>query len=275
MGDLIDGDDGLPAEDVRVWVKEKHGQLCGYLNISSYARKKFLGEGKGGAAYIDLFCGPGRCRVRETGEWLDGGAVAAWEASRAKGTPFTHMIIGDRDEARLRACETRLLRRGAPVVALAGPATETAFKARQRTPPHGLNFAFLDPYKIGALAFSIIEELTKIKRIDMLVHVSSMDLQRNLDSYMAMSPSPFDAFAPGWREAISLDQSQRHVRGDIVEYWRNLVASVGATPSEDVRTIKGTRGQRLYWLLLAAQHSLAQKFWKEIVNSETQPSLGV
>lgn len=275
MGELVDGDDGLPAEDVGIWVREKHSLLCGYLNISSSARKKFLGEGKGGAAYIDLFCGPGRCRVRETGEWIEGGAVAAWEASRAKGTPFTRMIVGDQDESRLRACESRLLRRGAPVVALLGPATETAFKARQRTPPYGLNFAFLDPYKIEALAFSVIEELAKVKRIDMLVHVSTMDLQRNLDSYMAMDPSPFDAFAPGWREAISLDRSQRHLRGDIVEYWRSIVASVGAKPSEDVRTIKGTKGQRLYWLLLAAQHGLAQEFWKEIAKSGIQGSLDV
>jgi hypothetical protein len=33
MGKLIDGDDGLPAEDVGAWTKEKHQCLCRYINI--------------------------------------------------------------------------------------------------------------------------------------------------------------------------------------------------------------------------------------------------
>lgn len=35
MGRLIDGDDGLPAEDVGVWAKEKHQYLC-LLTITQY-----------------------------------------------------------------------------------------------------------------------------------------------------------------------------------------------------------------------------------------------
>jgi hypothetical protein len=34
MGKLIDGDDGLPAEEVGVWAKEKHDYLCRYIDIS-------------------------------------------------------------------------------------------------------------------------------------------------------------------------------------------------------------------------------------------------
>jgi hypothetical protein len=30
MGKLIDGDDGLPAEDVGSWTKEKHQYICRY-----------------------------------------------------------------------------------------------------------------------------------------------------------------------------------------------------------------------------------------------------
>ncbi len=275
MGNLVDGDDGLPAEEVGVWTKEKHEQLCGYLNISAPTRRMYLGDRKGGAAYIDLFCGPGRCHVEGTGEFIDGGAVAAWRSSVSKQAPFTRVIIGDSDEVRLRACEKRLTQLGAPVVALYGPATETAFKARQRTPPHGLNFAFLDPYKIEALAFEVIAELAKVKRMDFLIHVSKMDLQRNLAIYMAMDPSPFDVFAPGWRDAVEGDVSQRRARRDIFDYWRDLVSSVGAEPSDDVKLIKGTRGQHLYWLLLAARHDLAKKFWKAIANAGAQGNLGL
>lgn len=235
----------------------------------------YLGERKGGAAYIDLFCGPGRCLIEETGELVDGGAVAAWKLSVSNDSAFTRVIIADADEKRLRACETRLANLGAPVVAFHGPATKTAFMARQRTPPHGLNFAFLDPYKLEALAFSVIAELAKVKRMDLLIHVSKMDLQRNLDSYMSMDPSPFDVFAPGWRVGIGFDRSQRRARRDIFDYWRDLVSSAGAKTSEDVRLIKGTRGQHLYWLLLAARHDLAQKFWRVMASSNDQGSFDV
>src|SRR5690606_26001052 len=61
MGKLIDGDDGLPVEEVGEWVSDKHDLLCDYIQISTYARKKYLPPlGRGGSTCIDLFCGPGR-----------------------------------------------------------------------------------------------------------------------------------------------------------------------------------------------------------------------
>lgn len=273
MGELIEGDDGLPAEVVRPWAKEKHELLCNYIQISSATRRKYLPpDNQGGAAYVDLFCSTGRCFVEDTGEWIDGSPVAAWKRSVENGTPFTRIIIADADEDRLNACAERLMRLEAPVVAKSGMAKNTAFWARQRTPPHGLNFAFLDPYSLGALDFEIIQTLALIKRMDMLVHVSTMDLQRNQNLYLSSDTSAFDAFAPGWREVLSA-RSMAGTREDLLEHWRELVSKTGIWTSEDVRLIKGTGGQRLYWLLLAAGHKLAHKFWKSVVPKNGQQSM--
>lgn len=273
MGKLVEGDDGLPAEVVGVWTKEKHDLLCKYVHISSSARKKYLPpDNRGGAAYIDLFCGTGRCQVEGTNEWIDGSPVAAWKRSIDCGTPFTRVVIADADETRLRACEERLRRLGAPVVATIGLAKDTASWARQRTPPHGLNFAFLDPYSLEALDFEILKELAKVKRMDMLVHVSTMDLQRNLKRNLTADDSAFDAFAPGWRDVLQV-RSQARTREDLLNYWRELVSQTGIWTSEDVRLIQGSRGQRLYWLLLAAGHDLAHRFWKSVVPKNGQQSL--
>lgn len=204
MGDLVEADDGLPAEVVGPWAKEKHELLCKYIQISSATRRKYLPpHNQGGAGYVDLFCSTGRCWLKDTNEWIDGSAVAAWKRSVDNETPFTRVIIADADEERLNACADRLARLGAPVVATVGLAKDTAFWARQRIPPHGLNFAFLDPYSLGALDFEIIKTLALIKRMDMLVHVSTMDLQRNQDLYLSADASAFDAFAPGWRDRRS------------------------------------------------------------------------
>ncbi|SFJ54511.1 three-Cys-motif partner protein [Phyllobacterium sp. CL33Tsu] len=270
MGELVDGDDGLPAEVVGAWAKEKVDLLCQYVHISSAPRKRYLPpDNTGGAAFIDLFCGPGRSFIKETKEWIDAGPVAAWNRSVACNAPFTRVIIADADQDRLTACETRLIKLNAPVVAKCGLAKETAFWARQKAPQYGLNFAFLDPYSLEALDFKIIKTLALIKRIDVLVHISTMDLQRNLDLHLTSTDSAFDAFAPGWREALQV-RSRARTREDLLTYWRELVSKRGISASEDVRLIKGSRGQRLYWLLLAARHQLALKFWKTISPKDGQ-----
>jgi three-Cys-motif partner protein len=264
MGELVDGDDGLPAEVVGVWAKEKVDLLCNYVRISSPTRKKYLPpDNIGGAAYIDLFCGPGRSFINDTKEWIEAGPVAAWNRSVACNAPFTRVIIADANVERLQACEARLQRLGAPVVTKHGFAKETAFWARQKTPQHGLNFAFLDPYSLEALDFEVIKTLALIKRIDVLVHVSTMDLRRNLDVHLTTADSSFDAFAPGWRDALQV-RSRARTREDVLRYWRGLVSQAGIPTSEDVRLIKNRHGQHLYWLLLAAGHDLAHKFWKTV-----------
>jgi hypothetical protein len=61
-----------------------------------------------------------------------------------------------------------------------GPASDTAGEIVKILDPHGLHFAFLDPFNLGDLAFTALEQLANLNRMDMLIHVSVQDLQRNL-----------------------------------------------------------------------------------------------
>ncbi|MBX3498916.1 MAG: three-Cys-motif partner protein TcmP [Alphaproteobacteria bacterium] len=270
---LIDGDDGLPASEVGAWASQKHTYLNRYLDASRAARSKYLGAGKAGATFLDLFCGPGRGRVRETGKWIDGSAVAAWKMSLEGKAPFTKVLVADLDEDRRDACVERLRRLNAPVEELRGSAVEAAQTAARLLNPYGLHFAFIDPFNLGTLDFSIIRALAQLKRIDMLIHVSAMDLQRNLDANISAETSAFDAFAPGWRKEVNLRQSQAEVRRQVVEYWRSLVLQQGVWPATEMKLITGANNQRLYWLLLAAKHKLAHKLWSAAANIEKQPRL--
>lgn len=273
MSSLIPSADGLPASTVRIWAREKHEYLRRYLDISRATRKKFLGQGKGGATYIDLFCGPGLSQIQDTSEWIDGSAIAAWKISQEGGAPFSAVYVADLDDERRRACAERLKRLNAPVLEIQGSAVEAAMAIRSQVNPHGLNFAFLDPYSLGALDFRIIEALAGLKRVDMLIHVSAMDLQRNLEAQAASDASAFDQFAPRWRTHVDFAQSQAEVRRGLLEYWRLLVTALGVWPSTQMRMITGSRNQPLYWLLLAAKHELPHRFWKVAANREGQGSL--
>lgn len=269
MGELVAGDDGALVEDVDIWAKEKHEYLVRYLDISRSVRAKFIGPQKGGATYIDLFCGTGRAKIRSTGEYIDGSCVAAWRKSVEGKAPFSEVHIADLDEERLRLAERRLRDLGAPVITYHGPAIDTVKRIVNKVGTHALNFAFVDPFSLGALDFQIIRELARLKYIDTLVHVSKMDLQRNLASNIRNDQQAFDAFAPGWREAVDLHQAPAKIRHDVFEHWRNLVAKSGidASKGADVKLITGTHGQHLYWLLLAAKHELALKFWQKAAQS--------
>lgn len=180
MATRVVADDGLPAEQVGVWAKDKHAYLCRYLDASRSARKKYVGPGKAGATFVDLFCSFGRSKIRDTGEFVDGSPVAAWKASSGGPAPFSRVHIADVDADAVDACKQRLERLGAPVVVHVGNAVSAAREYVTHVSRSGLHLAFLDPYGIGQLDFRIIKELARLQRIDMLIHVSAMDLQRNL-----------------------------------------------------------------------------------------------
>lgn len=171
-------EDGLPLSDVGSWVHEKHERLRRYISICKAVRQKFRGPGKGGATYIDLYCGPGRARIRETGELVDGSAIVAASAAEASGQPFAQIHVGDVSAEFVRATALRLRAHGitARVVEHVGTAQEIAPRVVESLNRYGLHFAFLDPFGLGDLPLSVIAAFSGLRRADLLVHVSAMDL---------------------------------------------------------------------------------------------------
>lgn len=263
----VQGDDGLIADDVGYWASEKHNYLLRYIGISRKAREKFLPpKGSGGSTFIDLFCGTGRSQIRESGKWIDGSAVAAWKKSREDGAPFSHILIADKDAEAVDACRMRLEALGAPVRAFNGDAADVALAIEETPTPYGLNLAFLDPYNID-LDFEIIRILARVRRMDMMIHLNQMDMQRNLVSLAKeINETRLDRFVPGWRDAIDKGAPRATLEHRIYEYWRQKVRALGKWPSAEQKLITGSANQPLYWLVLASSHDLAHKFWAESID---------
>lgn len=173
---------GLWVEHVGPWATDKLKIVTDYIQASSAARRRYLGSG---ASYIDVFCGPGRSKIRTTGKYIDGSPVAAFKKANSEGslTRFTDMYISDADSDLLGSAETRLSQLGAPVHPTPGPASIALPQIVKRLNTSGLHFAFLDPHNLGSLSFDLFESLATLKRIDIIVHVSLSDLQRNADRY--------------------------------------------------------------------------------------------
>lgn len=270
---MLDPSDGLPCGEVGAWARKKHEYLRRYIEISSAARKMFIGQHNAGATFTDLFCNAGRSQIKDTTTIIDGSPLVAWKASQEKQSPFSTVFVADVDDAMREACCTRLNRLGANCQAIPGDAVQAAAALAKRVDHYGLHLAFIDPYSLGALDFRIFQALRNLKRLDLIVHVSAMDLQRNLPLNLKGESDQFDRWAPGWRDAVKSVSDQLEMRARIVEHWKKLIAGLGVWPSTEMRLVKGDQGQRLYWLMLAAKHDLPRKFWGIAANPEGQGSL--
>ncbi len=259
---------GLPVENVGPWATDKLKIVTDYIQASGGARRRYLASG---AAYIDVFCGPGRSRIRTSGKFIDGSPVAAFKKAKGSLAPFTSINISDADQKLLAAAEKRLSPLDAPVHAIPGPASSAMPKIVRGLNKYGLHFAFLDPHNLAALSFDLFESLAKLKRIDIIVHVSLSDLQRNADRYTSAAHDQFDKFAPGWRDHVSTDMNQASLRAAILQYWSDKVMNLGLPRAEHCELITGGRSQRLYWLILLARHQLSHRLWSKISSSARAP----
>lgn len=269
---INDPNDGLPVMCVSEWAEDKHEKLTRYVDISKAARRKFAN--RAGACFIDLFSGPGRCRIKGTDRVIDGGVLAAVRAGNGSGVAFSHVFVGDISQSYVEACVTRLNKLGTSAVGICGPAVDTVGKICGSLPESALNVAFLDPYNLGALPFQIIQKLSRQRRMDLLIHVSTQDLQRNLEKYIGDSESPLDQFAPDWRSSIiPTSQSKKSMRLSILKHWIGLFRGLDIETADGIERVTGPKNQNLYWLVFAARSELANNFWEAIRNTSKQQDM--
>ena len=84
------------------------------------------------------------------------------------------------------------------------------------------------------MSFDLFKIVRKLKHVDILVHVSIADLQRNVDLY---TDKQFDAFAPGWSNAI--DHTKHEQDGIAVCRPQLLVQPSGCAWSDESKAQRG------------------------------------
>lgn len=254
----IDPDDGLPREIVGSWVEDKHSLLAYYIDSSRAPRAKVGGE----PCFVDLFCGPSRVRFRDTNTVRDGSAIVAVKAalhpSKGKAAPFSHAYVADLEAANVAASVKRIERVPFPVSDFVGTAEKTASEVASALPKRGLHLAFLDPYDLSTLSFSIIRTFSRVPNVDLVIHFSSGDMKRNLED--PLQAHRFEAVAPGWCEQSHLC-GPRERRRRFFEYWSKLVADCGYHLARRPARIRNRKRSEMYLLTVASKHPLGQKLW--------------
>lgn len=266
----LDSHPELPVErgphgrGVGKWVpNEKHRYLAQYLDATREAQKKFRHR-----VLIDPFCGPGRIQVEGESFTRDGGSMVAYRQSVASGASFTRVLVGDIDAERAQANESRLLAAGAQVRSFVGPADQTVDEMAKAVPFGALALAYIDPYNLEHLSFSIIERLAKLQYVDFAVHFSLMDLMRNIDMELDPKRDRFDHALPGWRAAVTTDSlSKASLPGWFFERWCNAVQALGFKVSGQMPLITDGKGRSIYRLVFFSRHPLPDRIWDDIARS--------
>jgi three-Cys-motif partner protein len=257
---------GPRNEGVGTWVpNEKHRLLKEYLSATRHAWAKWPRR-----VFIDPFSGPGRIQVKGESFTRDGGAVVAWQALKET-APFTGMFVGDIEEERASACEQRLKALGAPAQKFVGTAEETVPRMIAQIPKNSLCIAYVDPYNLELLTFSIIEQLASVSKIDLAVNFSTMDLQRNVELEFDPRRARFDGTAPGWRDAASIKSSSKeNVKLAFFNYWCDLVRKLGFNHSREMPLVHNDHGHPIYRMVFFARHDLPTRIWNDVARSRNR-----
>lgn len=266
----LDPADGLPIIEVGEWARRKHEIVAHYVRITSAVRKKF----RGSTCFVDLYCGPGRARLKDGQEYIDGSSVVAWNASRegpAAEAAFGRIFVADKDPAYVEACVARLS--GALVMPFVGDASTCAAEILASIDPKSYCIVLIDPFNLEGLKYDIIEKFAALKHVDLIVHFSTMDIERNITRYFEATDSPLDSVAPGWRDKIKPGMSSEAKLRAVFDHWKAVIGEFDFKVESDPQAILNSKNRWIYWLALASRHPLAANFWTKIGKLGPQPSL--
>jgi three-Cys-motif partner protein len=260
----VSATDGLPLRDSGSWIQEKHRSLVYFAKMFSTGMKPT--EHKTGWAnrvYLELFSGPGKCLVRETGEETAGSPL------QVIGNEFTRFIFVDIDTSAAKALEQRLA--GHPnadkVEIWNGDCAEAI--NRMVLPEGALTLAFIDPTGISQAPFELIRKLSQKTRCDLLINIQhAMGIKMNMHQYRpdADIDCALTRFLGDETWKPLLGSSPQKFFADYLELYRKKLAAAGFPHSKNHVTVNMKRRLPLYLLLFASAHPLGQEFWNKAVS---------
>jgi three-Cys-motif partner protein len=228
-------------------------------------------------AYIDLFCGPGKCVDRDTGHIYLGSPLVALTAKH----PFTDYYFVDNDQNAMAALERRCS--GSELFSKIKFRREDANAiasdlVSELVPMPSLNLAFLDPEGLE-LEWKTVATLAALDRLDLIIHYPQVGLNRYMPAAFGIQgDTQVDRFFgdQGWRPIF-----EAHARGEetflhrqLMDHYKRSLGSLGY--AEALRddeaglepAMKNEKGVPLYRLLFASKHPLGVDFWRKITGKD-------
>jgi three-Cys-motif partner protein len=243
--------DGLPARQVGIWSAEKLTVVGRYMGIVTGG----MSGRWDGLTHVELFPGPGRCVVEETGEEIPGSPLLALGTKK----PFDRIVCVEADPVAYEALQRRvdMHERRKTVKLILGDCNEVIDEVLAEIPQRHLALVFIDPEGVKGFEFSTVQHLTGRNTDFIILFPQNMAINRNRDKWRAAPPgeTPLDKLVgPNWRQHREPEVQQFMDRLEGLGY---LVEGAGINFSN-------SRGLRLYYLLFASRSATGIKFWRKV-----------
>jgi len=264
--DAVSSADQLPIRESGPWIDTKHGLLAYYAEMFA-SSMKFKWKSR---VYLELFSGPGRCVVRNTGKEELGSPL------KVIGHEFTRFIFTEMSVPAAEALAQRLepFENAELAEIWCGDCAKAIHEIQ--IPTGSLTFAFIDPTGIGHAPFSLIEALHQKTRCDLLINIQhGMGIKMNIHQYKpdADEQSALTRFLgnDSWK------QLPRHNAGDffrgVLDLYKRQLDHLGFSFTGREALISNQQGTGLYLLLYASKHPLGQRFWEQARKRVLHPEL--
>lgn len=263
-------DDGLLVDEIGRWSLQKHRLIALYDTLFSTGMKNLWDV----LIYMDLFCGPGRARIRDTDRIVETSPLIALRVP----DPFARYIFCDREEHAIDALRQRVERDfpDADVKYHNGDCNLIIDEIKSDIPKPSedrtvLSLAFLDPRGIGGLKFSTIKALSEYYVDFVLLLALSMDAHRFQVIYEGESNTTVDEFLGDatWRERWEESRLKNvEFRVFLVEEFAKRMQDLGYLP-EGLETMKEIRSDEknlsLYHIAFFSRNKKGYAFWRQVL----------
>ena len=259
--EILSNIDGLPVRPSGIWIKRKHYFLKEYAKIFT------IGMGKkwsGRLTFIDLFAGPGRCLIEQSGLELDGSPLLALQYN------FSKYIFVEETSELLNALKKRCA--NSPKINLIefiqDDSNGCINNIVDRMPSGNLNLAFIDPTDID-IHFETIKAFSRVPNgVDLLMNIQyGMDIKRNFEVYRGQGEFSKLARFLG----TDFDLSKLKEPRDVIEAYKSRIGELGYGTVEfrDI-TVHNSKNAEMYFLLFASKHPRGLDYWEKITKKDCQ-----
>ncbi len=247
--------DGLPARKSGEWAKRKHHYLGNYCGITTKSMHR-----KWRLVYLDVMSGPGLCKLKDTGEEFAGSPLVALEHE------FSEYHFVEEHTGLAQALEQRVSKHPmAKKVTIHNESwVDLVGSGKLQFDNSTLVVAFVDPTGISQVPMTAMRQLARNPHIDLLVTIQyRLGIVWNAPQYQkAENDTVLDTFLDSrdWRNWDS--QNPTEFGQKAIEQFGKEIGKLGFIGT---RHVSVPESQPLYRFTLFSRHSLAEKFWNEIL----------
>lgn len=223
-------DDDLPMRPAGTWTTQKLDYLARYI----YAFETSMRQKWPVRNYIDLLAGPGKNRVRGTGEILLGSPLLALTTQYPfTGYFFVDLAAENTQALQLRCAASPNCKRADIRTGDCNDLVNDIVALIKREEWRSLNLAFLDPEGLE-LRWETVAKLATVRRMDLIINYPEGGLNRYMrQAFETDSQTAVDHFFGDreWRKIYQEWQNKRGLHRQLIDLYKARLQNLGSRKS--------------------------------------------